>query len=67
MTISKSIRQPSTSLRMYHIVITEIKPKQPLDKKVKQVKHCKLCGATENLLLNGYCIDCEEDLEHSLQ
>jgi hypothetical protein len=24
---------------------------------------CKRCGSTENILLSGYCLDCEEELE----
>jgi hypothetical protein len=23
---------------------------------------CPICGATDNLLVNGYCIDCDEEL-----
>lgn len=24
---------------------------------------CKRCGTTSNILLNGYCIECDEELE----
>lgn len=30
--------------------------------KDKQPEHCKICGTTNNLLLNGYCIDCDDEL-----
>ena len=59
----------------YHIVIQEIKPAvvtlgktNKLDKNVKQVKKCRICGTTQNLLLNQtFCIDCEEELAYNVK
>ena len=27
---------------------------------------CKRCGNTDNIMLNGYCVDCEEELTSKL-
>ena len=53
----------------YHIVIQEIKPAVvTLGKNVKQVKKCRICGTTKNLLLNQtFCIDCEEELASNVK
>jgi hypothetical protein len=24
---------------------------------------CRICGSTENIMLSGFCFDCEEELE----
>ena len=34
---------------------------------IKDKPTCRRCGSTENLLSNGYCIDCEEELEKKIK
>jgi hypothetical protein len=34
---------------------------------IKDKPTCRRCGSTENLLLNGFCFDCDEELEKQVK
>jgi hypothetical protein len=51
---------PKVNIPMNYIRIKAKAVKPPDDP--NEVPACPMCGATKNLLVNGYCIDCDEEL-----
>lgn len=53
----KTIHKPEIETgKIGHLVLSD-----------KDAKPCPICGTTENLMVNGYCVDCDEELTNQIK